>query len=664
MQLDKQLAFGGSAAVKRRSADGVYVAGYLVRFTTREQRDLYGEYFDASTDFMLDQGYAVKGTRVLFNHGYTREIGPRVLGEVVEAELTPAGLFVEALIKEQDDYTREVLRALEEGRLGLGWSSGALPQSVLVEGDGHIARWAIIEASLTHTPAMPFVTQAHLRTWRAHEVRDQLCAFGVQCSETRGASEGSTTANITVTEAQSASQNRSTRMDIDRILELLREIAALLDVEMTEDEEQTIAEDAQEFVEAAEDTLLEDVVPADEDEDEEEDEEDERARMLSDEEREQLVKRYLEKRVKARRAQPRRPSPALAPSRARFTAAPATGRYSHVNLQPRKATPLLDLVTLATKSAAGSAVKAQNPAIGSLGGFLVGQQLADEILPELRAGVVAFQAGVRQTQIDGVGQYVIPKLTASPTAYRPGINQPVSSEAAQFDTIVANMRPIAAQIVIPRQMLATQAVAAEEFLRSELIKSLRLQIDKEIFVGTGSVVAPNTGAEILGIRQVVAAAAPQNLKELGTGNGAFPTLADLDDAITALYAANVESSDTWAWVFHPRVEGVIRKLADTTGQPLLRPNYGDPGYERLLGFPKLMTTQIPVNLVTGTDTTTSLIFLGRFDYAQYIMSNQIEIMVDEYSLANSLQVRVVAYTFSDFVVHYPEAFYVMTGVNY
>jgi len=38
-------------------------------------------------------------------------------------------------------------------------------------------------------------------------------------------------------------------------------------------------------------------------------------------------------------------------------------------------------------------------------------------------------------------------------------------------------------------------------------------------------------------------------------------------------------------------------------------------------------------------------------------------MVDTVTLMNSLQVRVIAYTFSDFIIHYPEAFTVLTGVR-
>jgi len=46
------------------------------------------------------------------------------------------------------------------------------------------------------------------------------------------------------------------------------------------------------------------------------------------------------------------------------------------------------------------------------------------------------------------------------------------------------------------------------------------------------------------------------------------------------------------------------------------------------------------------------------------MANDIEFIIDEVSLSSYLSVRLTAYTYSDFIVHYPEAFYVMKGVRF
>jgi hypothetical protein len=45
------------------------------------------------------------------------------------------------------------------------------------------------------------------------------------------------------------------------------------------------------------------------------------------------------------------------------------------------------------------------------------------------------------------------------------------------------------------------------------------------------------------------------------------------------------------------------------------------------------------------------------------MGNDVEVIVDEVTLADKLQVRLIFFTYSDFIVHYPEAFYVMKGVR-
>jgi HK97 family phage major capsid protein len=326
----------------------------------------------------------------------------------------------------------------------------------------------------------------------------------------------------------------------------------------------------------------------------------------------------------------------------------------------------LQVARLNEGSATRSSMRAQNPEIGTLGGYLLGQEMATEILPVLRPRVVAFNAGVRSVEVQGVGSYIVPKATVAPQAYRPGMNEAVPESDGQFDVVIANMRPIASNIRIPRQMLLSQAVAAEEHLRNEMVKSISLKIDQEIFIGAGKATATDPGAQILGIERVLQTNptyASTNVVTLAA-NGRKPVLQDLEDALTVLASNDVEQSDEWGWVFHPRVEGVFRSITDTTGQPLLRGNYGEREYERLLGYRKHMSTQIPINRTTGSNNNTSLIFAGRFDFAQYVMSNQIEIIVDEYSQSRNLQVMFTAYTFSDFIVDYPQAFYLINGVTF
>lgn len=318
------------------------------------------------------------------------------------------------------------------------------------------------------------------------------------------------------------------------------------------------------------------------------------------------------------------------------------------------------------KSAYNRNFKAQNPYIGPLGGYLLGQELSTTMLDPLRAEVVMFDMGVKSTTVNNIGIYTVPKMTTAPSAYRPGINQAITASDAHFDTITAFLRPIAAEAVIPRQLLYTAAIAdLDKRIQEQLIKSIRLQIDKEILIGVGTVNS-DTGAEIKGILRVLesdSTLSSTNVVTLAT-NGRVPNYVDMVNAETQISTGNVTLMDgTSGWVMHPRTRGSLRSLTTTTSEPLLAENWSQKPYQDVIGYRVKTTTQVPINITTGGNTDTSYVFFGEYSFAEYVMANDIEVIVDEMSLANQLQVRITAYTFSDFIVHYPEAFYVMKGVR-
>lgn len=312
------------------------------------------------------------------------------------------------------------------------------------------------------------------------------------------------------------------------------------------------------------------------------------------------------------------------------------------------------------------AYKDQNPYIGTLGGHLLGQTMSQSILDPLRAETVTLQMGVTETRTDGIGVYTVPKMTTAPTAYRPGINQTITPSDGKFDTITAFLRPLAAQIVIPRQLLMQTQTNVEQKLREQMIKSMRLQIDLEVLEGVGAVTGSNTGAEIKGIKRVLAQSpvASTNLVTLGSGNGAKPKYDDLINAETRIAIGNVQlDQSTSGWIMHPRDRGTFRRTTGTDGHPLLYPNYSDRPYEDLIGYKVATTTQIDNAQTVGTSTDCSDIYFGNWQYAEYVIGSDIEVILDESTLADQLQIRFIAYMYSDFIVHYPEAFYVMSGVR-
>lgn len=140
-----------------KSVEGGFVEGLLVPFTSPEQRDAHGEYFDANTELSFD----LLGAPVLLHHGHVESVdgvpvGRTPIGKFVEAKVTDAGVWVRAQLDMLNSVAQKVYALAKQGLLA--WSSGAAP-SALVDSTGYIRYWPVIEGSLTDNPAMPGITR-------------------------------------------------------------------------------------------------------------------------------------------------------------------------------------------------------------------------------------------------------------------------------------------------------------------------------------------------------------------------------------------------------------------------------------------------------------------------------------------------------------------------
>jgi HK97 family phage major capsid protein len=645
-----------SGGMVRAVGNGV-VEGLLVPFNTPDNPDWYGTYFDANTDYVTEDFPPLRAV-VLYDHGLDETLNIRNLGTPVRAKFTDAGLWFQAQLKLRDEWEQEVYKLAEDGKLG--WSSGALPQSVEVADDGHIERWAIIDATLTPRPAaVPYASQIYTRSAYQRTLHDTKA--GVDLKALVKASDNA---------LPLSTDKRQENPDMD-VIELIKQVVAMLMEYLNTAQQQEGGEpmppevqqemagqlQAQMSARVAEkETELKDMS------------EDNQRKWIEDELIKALPKAVADlEKQKAERA-------------AKFQTA-AQAAYKQVEPKPvpgyvgGNGATTVNQVGRAAKPGLGdfvrgiyhkdSSFRAQNPYVGPLGGYMLGQEIAPDILDPLTAEVTMFDMGVQSTRVSGVGTYTVNKMTAAPSAYRPGINQAISDDEATFGTVTAFLRPIAAEVIIPRQLLMQTQLPIDQKIRDQAIRAIKLQIDKEILVGEG-VVNSDTGAEIRGILRVLeghSTLKDTNVVTLAT-NGRMPKLTDLTAAETQVATGNVKlDGDTSGWVMHPRTRGTFRSMTTTTGEPLLRENYSKAPFEDLQGYKVGNTTQVPINITAGTNTDTSYIFLGNFLYSEYVMSNDVEVIVDEMTLAGSLQIRLIFYTYSDFIVHYPEAFYVMKGVR-
>jgi len=152
---DTAIQFGESVKALSTTDGKTKVGGYLVRFTPKGDYDVSEAHdrFDKSTDF----DFEFPGTSTsYFNHGISKAMKKRRLSPVTLTK-DDAGVFLEGLLDERDDYEHALAELARAGKLGL--SSGVPSHLVEREGEGKgnlITMWPLgKDASYTHTPAEP-----------------------------------------------------------------------------------------------------------------------------------------------------------------------------------------------------------------------------------------------------------------------------------------------------------------------------------------------------------------------------------------------------------------------------------------------------------------------------------------------------------------------------
>ncbi len=124
------------------------IGGYLVVFGGPP--DAQGEWFTSECNFHLDW-YDGQKRPILYHHGLKDENLIEEIGFIYKITVDGHGLYAEGQLDMANPRARNVYSDVNRGRIG--WSSGSAPHLSKVLDDGCIIEWAIVEASLTPTPA-------------------------------------------------------------------------------------------------------------------------------------------------------------------------------------------------------------------------------------------------------------------------------------------------------------------------------------------------------------------------------------------------------------------------------------------------------------------------------------------------------------------------------
>jgi HK97 family phage major capsid protein len=325
---------------------------------------------------------------------------------------------------------------------------------------------------------------------------------------------------------------------------------------------------------------------------------------------------------------------------------------------------LLDMMVDINDIRNGKPYKSFDYQTGPNGGYVTKHEVSQQILEPLRASLVLEQAGMSVIMLPDSASISIPKMTGTPEAYW-GTDGPNASSVtetdAQFGMLTLNPKPLVSRYKIAKRMINTLFPGAQQMIQNQLVTSMRLKLEKAALIGSGALESGDAGASPRGLLNTTGVTSTA----LGSGNGADPTLLDLQKQFIRIYADNLESGDTTeAYIMHSVVAGVFQTATDLSGQPLLRPDWRDPAGRVIDGRRVLTTNQVGRDVTVGTSSDTSRIFAGQWRFLQMVLAEGIEInLYDDYSLGSNLQTGVVAHTYADFGVHYPQAFDILTAVT-
>lgn len=303
--------------------------------------------------------------------------------------------------------------------------------------------------------------------------------------------------------------------------------------------------------------------------------------------------------------------------------------------------------------------KAMSYATGPAGGYVLEQEISDQILDPLRADTAVLQMGARQEDMDGIQIKSVPAMQTAPAAYWVGEGQTVVDSQPVYRMITLVPKPLATLVLRPFNFFKNMTPNAETQLKKEIQKSLALAIDLSALTGIGGAAAsPNTGSSPRGLLNISGV----TNTPLAT-NGRNPTLADLEGADKRLDAANIPAGGKRGWIFHSNVKHVFTGMTDANGQPIFRESWGAGADKELLGYPFAVENQIPTNITTGTNASTTYIFYGDWRFMIVGLTTTVELVLDQ-TYAATLNQGLLAYIYVDINIDYSEAFQTLSGVTY
>ena len=291
--------------------------------------------------------------------------------------------------------------------------------------------------------------------------------------------------------------------------------------------------------------------------------------------------------------------------------------------------------------------RAMSEGVLGAGGYMVPTPLAAELIDLSRNLSVLLEAGARTVLFDSQS-LKIARVITDPVAAWKAENAVITKSDMAVDSVVLTARTLTALVPVSLELLE-DAPNASAAITEALAAGLALELDRAGLLGSGA------GSEPTGIFN---AAGVQSIS-MGTNGAALTNFSQLSQAVQKVWEAN---STPTAAIYAPRTAGVLDRLVDTTGQPMVPP----PSFQELK---RLVSNQVPVTQVQGTSgAVASCAFVGDFSKLIVGMRTNLTIQISSEagdasgSAFSNLQYWIRAHLRADIALTRPNQFVKVIGI--
>lgn len=655
-----------------RSADDgsgdLLIGGWAIKFSDPDDpddRDSYNEYFSQATRLLLDY---YQDAPLLYEHGMDLDYGAEPIGKRVKTLIYRFGVWMEHRVYAAHRLFKRTKRELEQAILS--YSTGAFGHGVVLNwATGENRVWPAAECSVTKSPAEVALGPVSIKSFVAALETARDAASPVEAREALGQ-------HAAINSIRISPMGGETTMNP----ELLAALAETFGVEPTPEAVVAALQEAIALIQGG-------TMP-------QEDMQSMRSALeLGDgDDLAESLQRFAELVTEPEpelelEASPTRNYDALA--RARELAHKSGGRQmpyhtSKSNHVPGKKMPgagvnvnfnqarkpgIVDMIAAVSTiqgtpipmpafagKSAHAALKAMNITEGPTGGYLLNREMSDEILEDFYPAFFIEQLGVERVDMMGIESLTIHKYKRGGQAYFVGEGQAANESNGELSRITLALKELVSATSISNRLLAHATPRLEEKVRSDLIQAMRERAEKACLYGTGGKSATNgdSGQEPLGLLNTPGI----QITTLGNGNGAKPTLKDLENAEGHLEDNDVPESDTWGWLMAPRSLRTFRNMKDAQGSYIF-----DREDRVLLDYSVVKSTLVRRDFTVGENSDCSHIFFGDWQYAAYGMGQDIEVIVDKSVNVKQRETYIQIGMMFDFGVFFSEAFHIHEGVR-